>query len=105
MDLLENICTPAVVYLIISMITIMIAIYNNARVFSILIKWVFVLIWTWVLNYICKSGYPMVSWVLVLLPYILILLMIAVSVEMMKYNSEFRNDMQTEYNNEINKRG
>jgi len=90
MDLLENICTPAVVYLIISMITIMIAIYNNARVFSILIKWLFVLIWTWVLNYICKSGYPMVSWVLVLLPYILALLMVAVVVEMSVTNDSYK---------------
>lgn len=85
MDLLDNICTPAVVYLIISMITIMFAIYNNARVFTILIKWLFVLLWTWVLNFICKSGYPMVAWVLVLLPYIMFLMMIAVAVEMMQY--------------------
>ena len=97
MDLLENICTPAVVYLIISMITIMIAIYNNARVFSILIKWVFVLLWTWVLNYICKSGYPMVSWVLVLLPYILTLLMVAVVVEMSHYG-DFSKAILQDYN-------
>jgi len=97
MDLLENICTPAVVYLIISMITIMIAIYNNARVFSILIKWVFVLLWTWVLNFICKSGYPMVSWVLVLLPYILALLMVSVVVEM-SASSDFKKAVMHDYN-------
>ena len=90
MDLLENICTPAVVYLIISMITIMIAIYNNARVFSILIKWIFVLLWTWVLNYICKTGYPIVSWVLVLLPYILALLMVSIVVEMSATNDSYK---------------
>lgn len=96
MDLLENICTPAVVYLIISMITIMIAIYNNARIFTVLIKWIFVLLWTWVLNYICKIGYPMVSWVLVLFPYILTLLMIAVVVEMSNYG-DFHKAVMHEY--------
>jgi hypothetical protein len=75
----------------------MIAIYNNARVFSILIKWVFVLLWTWVLNFICKSGYPMVSWVLVLLPYILALLMVSVVVEM-SASSDFKKAVMHDYN-------
>uniref|UniRef100_A0A6C0DR14 Uncharacterized protein n=1 Tax=viral metagenome TaxID=1070528 RepID=A0A6C0DR14_9ZZZZ len=85
MDLLDNVCTPAIVYLVLSMITIMFAIYNNARVFTILIKWLFVLLWAWVLNFICKSGYPMVAWFLVLLPYLLMLLTIAIVIEMMQY--------------------
>lgn len=83
MDLLENLCTPAVVYLILSMIAILVAIYNNATAYTVIIKWLFVLLWTWVLNWICKSGYPMVSWALVLLPYLFILLMISVTIEVL----------------------
>ena len=34
-----------------------------------------ILFWTWVLNIICKAGYKWVSWLLVLLPFILIFFM------------------------------
>ena len=37
-----------------------------------------ILFWTWVLNIICKSGYKWVSWLLVLLPFILILFTMSV---------------------------
>ena len=65
--MLDKVCTPAVVYLFISIIAILFAVYNNASFITILVKWFFVMIWTWILNYICSSGYPTVAWVLVLL--------------------------------------
>lgn len=91
---LRNLCTPAYVYLVISIITILvIGIQNfgrknvyclgpyscntpNSSTFFIL-KVIYVLFWTWILNIICKSGYETVSWVLVLLPYVLMFLLIS----------------------------
>lgn len=81
--MLDKICTPAVVYLFLSILSILFAIYNNVGMLSILVKWIFTMLWTWVLNYICSSGYPTVAWVLVLLPFILLLLIIVVAFEMM----------------------
>lgn len=81
--MLDKICTPAIVYLFLSILSILFAIYNNASVLSILIKWIFVMFWTWILNYICNSGYTTVAWVLVLLPFILLLLIFVIMLEMM----------------------
>jgi len=43
-----------------------------------ILKVIYVLFWTWILNIICKSGYETVSWILVLVPYIFMFLMIAI---------------------------
>jgi hypothetical protein len=40
-------------------------------------KAVYILFWTWLLNIICKSGYETVSWILVLMPFILMFIFIA----------------------------
>ena len=79
--MLDKICTPAVVYLFLSILSILFAIYNNVGMLTILVKWIFTMLWTWVLNYICSSGYPTVAWVLVLLPFIILVLLILVAVE------------------------
>jgi hypothetical protein len=37
-----------------------------------MVKLVYILFWTWVLNLICKDGYTAISWLLVLFPFILL---------------------------------
>jgi hypothetical protein len=91
---LRNLCTPAYVYLVISAITILvIAIQNfgNRNVYCLgsyacntpntftifILKVIYVLFWTWILNILCKSGFETVSWILVLLPYVLMFILIA----------------------------
>lgn len=91
---LNDLCTPAMVYLLISMVSIILIglqnlgnsgqycvgafSCNTTSVVSIfLVKIVYVLFWTWLLNIICKSGYETVSWVIVLLPFLLLFVMIA----------------------------
>lgn len=41
---------------------------NNALVF--LMKIIYIVFWTFILDYICKSGYTNISWFIVLLPFI-----------------------------------
>ena len=89
MKLFSNLCTPAYVYLMISTIFIVVSSiqnYGNVNVYCLgemscpvpntflifLIKVIYVLFWTWVLNLICGAGYQLVSWLLVLLPFILL---------------------------------
>ena len=91
---LRNLCTPAYVYLVISAITIfVIALQNfgNNNVYCLgsfecqtqnsttifIMKILYVLLWTWFLNYLCSSGLEMVSWILVLIPYVLMFLLIS----------------------------
>jgi len=91
---IRDLCTPAYIYLVVSIITIfVIALQNlgdnsayclgpygcgtNNKATLFILKIIYVIFWTWVLNIICKSGYEPVSWVLVLIPYVLMFLLIA----------------------------
>ena len=81
-------CTPALVYFTISMVAIVILFIQNMRdlksyclaniecdtytvILIYIVKVIYVLFWTWLLNLICKSGASWVSWLLVLFPFIL----------------------------------
>jgi hypothetical protein len=84
----KNLCSPAFIYLFISVIIfIVIAVQNfgNTNRFCVgtydcyvpntfiifLFDALYILFWTFILNSICKAGYPEISWVLVILPIIL----------------------------------
>jgi hypothetical protein len=49
---------------------------NTALVF--IIKLIYILFWTWVLNLICKDGHTTISWLLVLLPWIMLFVMMGI---------------------------
>jgi hypothetical protein len=89
----KNLCTPAYVYFVVSMITVLVmAVYNyyNINIYCLgnyscnvtnislifIIKIVYILFWTWVLNLICRGGGTTVSWFLVLIPYLIFLIMV-----------------------------
>ena len=91
---LRNLCTPAVIYLAISMLLLGVMYIqnrNNINVYCLgayecdvtnvtaifLVKFVYILFWTWILNLICKSGSPSIAWLLLLLPIILSFLLVA----------------------------
>jgi hypothetical protein len=90
----QYLCTPAYVYLVISVIALVVMIFQNmgskqvyclglyecdtqnvTMIFAI--KILYVLFWTWILNLICNQGYTTVSWILVLLPFILFFVLLA----------------------------
>lgn len=90
---LGELCTPALVYFVISVIVLLVSILqnlgNNAKynlgsysckvpstIMVFIIKVIYILFWTWVLNLICKSGHKGISWLLVLLPFILMFVVI-----------------------------
>ena len=89
----KDLCQPALIYFIISFIALgMILLQNlgnensyNVGTFScrvpntaivFIIKFIYIIFWTWVLNLICKDGYTNISWLLVLLPWVLLFVMI-----------------------------
>ena len=67
---LAELCTPAQVYFVISIITLILAIIKQFKISTIMMKLVTIAIWTWFLNFLCSKGYKSVSWFLVLLPFI-----------------------------------
>ena len=68
-----KICDPALLYLIISIFSILFAVLMNVVPIVIISKLVFSLLWTWFLNFLCVKGYKTVSWILVLMPFIIIM--------------------------------
>ncbi len=88
---LRDLCSPAIVYLVISLITLLMMFYNNRMNVDVyclgdfscklnvsmyivfMVKLLVVLFWTWVLNIICHNGSTSIAWFLVLLPYIIFL--------------------------------
>lgn len=90
---LKSLCSPAFFYFIISCFALVASIIqnagnnkkycmgtlecnvgNNAVVF--LMKILYIAFWTFVLDYICKSGYVNVSWFIVLLPFISMIILL-----------------------------
>ena len=63
-------CTPAQLYLILAGISLITAFFNDFQVITLVANGIFVLIWGWILNWLCSKGLKAISWVLVLLPFI-----------------------------------
>lgn len=70
----SKLCTPAKIYFAIAVIATIIALFNGASIMMAFSKMVFAFIWTFILGWLCQKGFNSISWVLVLLPYIIILL-------------------------------
>jgi hypothetical protein len=85
---LKDLCTPAMLYFVISILGLVLILLQNLGhsnsyhvgsfscnvpnttiVFAV--QLIYILFWTYVLNLICKDGHVGLSWLLVLLPWIL----------------------------------
>jgi len=90
---LKELCPPALWYFIISMVALAIVFLQNIgnsnsyhlgsfscrvpnTMVVFIVKVIYVLFWTWILNLICKDGHTGISWLLVLLPFILLFVII-----------------------------
>lgn len=94
---IKELCNPAYVYLVLSVITVIILLVQNvgntntycigthtcrtgnlAMIFIGKILWI--AFWTYLLNLLCKSGLTGLSWFLVLIPFLMFFLVIAVMI-------------------------
>jgi len=90
---LKELCNPALFYFVISIVgLLMVAFQNMGNNHELMIgssmlnlenspvifivKLLYILFWTWILNLICKDGHSGISWMLVFLPVILIVLIV-----------------------------
>ena len=92
-DKIKQLCTPAYLYLAISTIALVLLMFQNAgntdrycvgsyecvvasTPLLFLGKVIYVVVWTIILNSLCKDGYTELSWFLLLLPFIIFLIMV-----------------------------
>jgi len=90
---LKDLCSPALLYFIVSMMSFFIILLQNlgntnsftvgsfscivpSTAFIFVLKFIYIVFWTWILNLICRDGYTSISWLLVLFPYILLFVII-----------------------------
>ena len=88
----KELCSPALFYFIMSIVGLLIVAFQNmgnnnelmvgSTMLKVenspvifIVKLLYILFWTWILNLICKDGHSGISWLLVLMPFILIGLM------------------------------
>ena len=75
-----KLCTPALLYFVLAVMSILFMIVNKTVAAYVFGNMVGVLLWTWFLNFFCNKGFTVVSWVLVLSPYVIILIALATGV-------------------------
>ncbi len=92
---LKELCSPAMLYFIISIIALALVFLQNlgnsnsyhvgsfscrvpSTIMVFIVKLMYILFWTYVLNLICKDGHNTLSWLLVLLPWILLFVMMGI---------------------------
>jgi hypothetical protein len=90
---LRKLCTPSYVYLVISSIALIVMLYQNignvntyclgsyscavsSTALIFIIKAVYILFWTWVLNLMCKADATGIAWLVLLLPVIIMFVLI-----------------------------
>ena len=79
----SKMCEPAKLYLIVSMIFLVMAIFSRISALTLVIKGVFVLIWSMVLNWLCSKGFSGLAWIIVLLPFLAIFMTMFTTMDMM----------------------
>jgi len=102
---LSQLCTPSYVYFIISALAIVMSAIQNmgnnkkytlgmfsCRVPSciavFMVKVIYILFWTWVLNLMCKDGHTGIAWFLVLLPFIMLFVIMGMVMMYQKKNKK-----------------
>ena len=91
----KSLCLPSKVYFVLSLIGLLcLALQNRSMArycvgtfecdmqqsgnfVVFVVKMLYILFWTWLLNLICKAGHKKVSWFLVLMPFILFFILIS----------------------------
>jgi hypothetical protein len=92
----DKLCAPAQIYLIVSAVMLVLSYFGLSAISqqltihqsntpmlqtlnftyqkdsrtSYVVQGVFIILWTWVLSYLCNKGYTSLSWFLVLLPWV-----------------------------------
>jgi hypothetical protein len=81
---LGNLCMPSKIYLAISVFFLLFAAFNSFSLMTVIVKLVFIAVWTFILNWICSKDYEIVSWILVVFPYVLFFLFFFLGIDILK---------------------
>lgn len=93
-SIIDNICAPALIYLVFTLTQVIIDIYK--KVYNIAItKAIQMIIFTLLLNVLCQRGMSYLSWIIVLIPFVFMSFMTALLLYIFNLN-----DKETSVNND-----
>ena len=67
----SNLCTPAMIYFVIAIIYLIFNIFTNFNIMSMVIRLLVILVWSWLLNFLCTKGFTVISWLLIIVPFLM----------------------------------
>jgi hypothetical protein len=98
---LKKLCTPAKLYLAISAIFLFSAIFYKISALILIVKVIFVGVWTLLLNWLCSKGLGNLAWVIVILPFVFLFLSVCATMDREGLSSPFNPvDPKNECSNE-----
>ncbi len=71
-----KLCTPSLIYLILAVVSVVSMLINGRFGLLLIFQVLFMALWTWILDLICKAGYEVLSWILVILPIIIMIFIV-----------------------------
>jgi hypothetical protein len=77
-----KLCTPALIYLVLSVLLLVVAVFSGLSALTLIIKSALIVLWTFLLNWLCSHGLGTLAWVILLLPVVLVLLMASWSTDL-----------------------
>ena len=83
-----KLCNPAKLYLVVSVLGLVYRLFQRFSIVTLGTNFIFVILWTMVLNWLCSVGMKIVSWILVLLPYLMMFLSAGFVMDMMHEGGE-----------------
>ena len=104
LKMFKKLCAPAQIYLALSILTTLTICYQNIgnpnvyacglmkartpihNMIYFAFKILYIVVWTYLLNMLCKKGMKKISWLLLLLPYILMFILIGIIIMVLKNN-------------------
>lgn len=104
----SKLCSPSYIYFIVSVIFLAISAFQNVGnnktydlgmyscnvpscIIIFIMKILYIIFWTWILNLMCKDGHSGVAWFLVLLPFILLFVVIGLMMTYLKKSKNKQN--------------
>ena len=69
---ISKFCTPAMLYFLISVIALAYTTVMKFNLMSLVFNGISIIFWSWLLNYLCKKGYSVLSWIILFLPFFFI---------------------------------
>jgi len=78
---IKDMCMPAKVYFVLALLAVIFSGVMEFKVSTIIFSIVVLVLWTFLLNWICSIGFKGISWALVILPFVGILFTVVIAGE------------------------